>query len=181
MPYPGLLKPRNFKILEVRFHIRARDRVRETVRYFPLETNRTASILLKSVSCVQMVALYNRAVAKMILSAMGSFKSQLIFAALKDKGTSRSIISPFCIKATDCKAEASSRCCKTRLKTSKIHIAGTISFSEDSRGPAKKSAFEPSARYSSQPEESTRFMPGPCPFPQPYRCRLKNLSFSSTS
>ena len=87
----------------------------------------TPAIELKSESCVHRTALYIRAVAKIMLSAIGRLSLRLMRAALRESDALKSTTLPCCIKATAFSASVSSRCCKTRLKTSYKLTLGTTS------------------------------------------------------
>src|SRR4029077_816235 len=70
------------------------------------------------------------------------------------------------------------RCCRTRLKTSKMTMVGTISSAFRVMAGSKKLAFGPSAKYSSQAEESTRFTSGPARAKRGYRCPAGTRAWS---
>ena len=112
----------------------------------------TPAIELKSESCVHRTALYIRAVAKIMLSAIGRLSLRLMRAALRESDALKSMTLPCCIKATAFSASVSSRCCKTRLKTSYKLTLGTTSSAVSSIGGAKKATFGPSAKYSGHPK-----------------------------
>src|SRR5262249_13578523 len=73
-------------------------------------------------------------------------------------------------------ASSSVRCCRTRLHTSKMTIVGTMSSALRVMAASKKPAFGPSAKYSSQAEESTRFTFGPRREVRGYRYRAGSLA-----
>jgi len=80
--------------------------------------------LLKSKSCVQMIALNACAVARTILSANGRLCSRLSFEAAMANGALRSTTVPFCIATTACRASFSLDYRRMTLNTSYIVTVG---------------------------------------------------------
>ncbi len=94
---------------------------------------------------------------RMMLSAMGSRSARLTCAAVRAMCASRSTTRPCIICATARCAAARPRWASIRLYTSKSAIEGTTKRATASMGGAKAAAFGPSAKYSSQADESTTF------------------------
>ena len=111
------------------------------------------------------------AVARMILSAIGNLSSWLIPAARTANSSESGTTAPAWRMETARRASSSLRCCKTRLQTSKMTIVGTINSALRVMAGSKKPAFGPSAKYSSQEEESTKFSYGPLRATRAYRSR----------
>ena len=118
----------------------------------------TLFIFLRSESWVQRMALNSCAVARMRLSAIGRACSILNFEAAIASGTVKATTVPFCIAAAACNASFSPDSRRTTLNTSYIVIIGTTSEAESFKGARKCFAFGSSAKYASQPEESTIFL-----------------------
>jgi len=118
----------------------------------------------KSASCVHRVALFARAVARMMLSAMAILNSFEIFAALTVISWVKSAIIPSDMTSMACSAPYSPRWANRRLNTSYIQAVGTTRVLVALTTGAKKLAFVPLAKYSNQPEESTTFIIRDLPF-----------------
>ena len=117
----------------------------------------TPGIDAKSASCDQSVASNVRAVARMMLSAMGRRSWTLVFAAARARSAVRSTTCPCCMAATACRPSPSPRCCSIRLNTSYRLMAGTIRSSVASIAAAKRLAPGVSAKYYNHAYESTTF------------------------
>lgn len=78
----------------------------------------TLLMFLKSESCVHITALNSCAVARMILSAMGSWCSRLSLEAAIANGALRSTTFPLCMATTACNASLSLDSLRMTLKTS---------------------------------------------------------------
>src|SRR4030067_2101648 len=132
----------------------------------------TPGRFLKCSSCVHRVALWVRAVARMMLSASGSLCSNDNRAACKAISSLNAANCPRYNMPIACSADSIPRWIQSRLNTSNIQIVGTTRLGSSVRAGAKKSALLPSAKYSNHPLESTTFILDPLLRGQP-RCQFQ--------
>ena len=86
--------------------------------FSPYRMYRTPSSPRKSESCVQRTALCTRAVARIMLSAIGNFNSREILEALRDNSKSSDVIRPLDMTAIILSASYKTVLKRMRLKTS---------------------------------------------------------------